>query len=90
MQSIDNSRTMAAKTIQRFYHNYVKEQSYKGFASYHDYREYCNEIREYDETNDWYYGNDYDNDNDRDEGMFSLRNGDYTDDWETYIDDVYN
>ena len=31
-----------------------------------------------------------DYDNDRDEGMFSLRNGDYTDDWETYIDDVYN
>lgn len=84
MQSLDTDRIMAAKIIQRYYHNYVKEQPYEGFASYHEYREYCNEARDYYDYNH-YEERDYD-----DEGMFSLHNGDYTDDWETYIDDVYN
>lgn len=87
MSAYTNLEYESAKIIQRFFHRYV---------AYHQHLAYDNQ---------WYYQSDrydtwqYDDERYCDEqycedpyasnGMFTLRNGNSTDDWETYIDDVY-
>jgi hypothetical protein len=83
-------RTAAALTIQKFYRTYIKEQDYSSYGHQPAYD--CDDYDfERDYNPDYEYHARYpDPYNDSDDGMYSLLNGGSTDDWETYIDNVYN
>ena len=90
-----------ARIIQRFFITYVQ---YRIDEDYHNERctfyedlEYkrlkSRDLRDYDNDNyydddRWYYDDNY-NDNDNNNYMFSMPNGEGTDDWETYYDSCH-
>lgn len=77
----------------RAYESYINEpidgrywDDANGYGRYADDDEYeCDRYWSLDDRWDR-----FERDNDSDDGMYSLRNGGSTDDWETYIDNVYN